>query len=154
MIRRVKQFFGIEGLKAELIFPEEVPVKSGRIQGVLRLTSMTPQTVTMLRVHLEERYTRGWRKDKRNEDYKLGEITLQQRIEIPANEPFDIAFDLPFHLYQSKADSMADANVLAKGLVQLAKVASNIKSEYSVVAEVKVAGTYLDPFARKGIKLV
>ncbi|MCB0641400.1 MAG: hypothetical protein KDC44_07155, partial [Phaeodactylibacter sp.] len=76
MLDRVKRWLGIEGVKLDLIIPEEVSKKSQLIKGKIRFTSMNTQQVTTAKIALIERYARGRRKDKRIDDYELGEVEL------------------------------------------------------------------------------
>ncbi len=59
MIGKVKQWLGIEGVKLELMLPEEVYEKSGFVVGKILLQSMNAQTVSSIKLVLIERYSRG-----------------------------------------------------------------------------------------------
>lgn len=153
MFGRVKKYFGIEGVKVELVVPEEIKERAGLIEGSVRFTSMNTQTVTQVRVRLIERYFRGRGKEKLVDEYKLGEIYLDKTIEVPANEPLELDFQLPFELLHSDFDEMQRRNIFGTGLAKLAKYAYNVKSVYRIEAEAKVKGTALNPFDKKEIKL-
>ncbi len=153
MFGRVKKYFGIEGVKVELILPEETKEKSGMIDGSVRFSSMNTQTVTQVRVRLIERYFRGRGKEKLVDEYKLGEIYLDQSFEVPADQPLEVDFQLPFELLHSDFDQMERNNIFGTGLAKLAKYAYNVKSVYRVEVEAKVKGTALNPFDKKEIKL-
>ena len=96
MLGKVKQWLGIEGVKLELIIPDEYPRGATLIKGTIRLQSMQPQTVTRIKVVLIERYTRGKGAEKRIDEYELGAYVSDQLVEVPANESVEIPFPCLF----------------------------------------------------------
>jgi len=87
------------------------------------------------------------------DDYEIGIAEIEVDLVIPANEPVEIDFQLPFSLIKSDMDAMADKNFLFKGMVKAAKYVSKVKSDYRVVAEARVKGTALNPFDKKSIQI-
>ncbi|MBI5913817.1 MAG: sporulation protein [Bacteroidetes bacterium] len=154
MFGKVKKWLGIEGVKVELILPEMVFEEVGAVSGQLVFHSKNTQTVTSVRLKMMEKYSRGRGKEKLVDEYLLGESTLQQRIEVPAEVPLAVEFTLPFQLSKSNVDDFGNKNFLTGGLVLLAKKLSNVHSEYRIEAEADVEGTALNPFDRKVVKLV
>jgi len=154
MLRRVKNWLGIEGVKLELELPEKVTAAEGQVVGKIRFYSMQPQTVTLIKVFLTERYTRGRRKEKRIDEYCLGQIDLLRPIDIPANDPVEVEFTLPFEMLRSEVDEFEERNILTKGLAYAAKYLYNAKSNYFVEAEAKVKGTGLNPFDKQEVEIV
>ena len=142
---------GIEGVKVELVVPEEISAKSGSIDGTLRFYSMHDQTVQSVKVKLVERYKRGRGKGKLVDEYTLGEISLEQDVEVPAHQYIDIDFSLPFEMLKSGMDELGDKNFMFRGAVKTAKMLKGVKSVYRLEAEAKVKGTALHPFDRKEI---
>ena len=153
MIGKIKKFFGIEGVKLELIIPEKVYAFGGKgiIEGKIRFQSMNTQEVSFIKLALVERYTRGRGDDLKIDDYEIGNAELEFDLVIPANESVEVDFELPYTLVKSDMDAMGDKNFLFKGLVNAAKYISKVKSDYKVVAEAKVKGTALNPFDKKSI---
>lgn len=150
MLGKVKQFFGIEGVKVEVILPEEgVRARDRIIPGVLRFQSMNTQMVTNVRIALFEKYSRGRGKEKLIDEYKLGEVELSEAFQVPAGEPVEIEFELPFKMVQSDMDAFGNKNFLFKGIANVAKSLNAVKSLYRVEATAKVKGTALDPFDSK-----
>jgi len=137
----------------ELILPEEVKEKSGFIEGSVRFTTLSTQTVTQVRVRLIERYFRGRGKEKLVDEYNLGEIYMDKNFEVPADQPMEVDFKLPFEMIHSDFDEMERSNIFSSGLARLAKFANKVKSVYRVEAEAKVKGTALNPFDKKEIKI-
>lgn len=153
MLDKVKQWFGIEGVKVELILPEAVSIKSGIIKGQLQFSSMNAQTVQNINLKLVEIYTRGRRKNKMTNEYELGQVTIFESFQVPAELPILVDFELPFNLLKSEIDEMADKNFLLGGVAKLAKMSRGVSSEFRVEVEADVKGTRLNPFDKKGILL-
>jgi hypothetical protein len=154
MFGKVKRWLGIEGVKIEMLLPDQVTGSLGVIEGKLKFESMNTQTVTKIKLTLTEKYIRGRFKNKLTDQYKLGEIELEQNIEVPAHEVILIDFELPFSIVKSDMDEFGDKNFLLKKLVNTAKALKNVKSEYFIEAEAAVNGTALNPFDKQQIKIV
>ena len=112
MFGKVKRWLGIEGVKISLLVPEEIIGETGVIRGEVKLESMHAQTVTHIRLTLSEKYTRGRSKHKLTDLYKLGEIELDETVDVPAHEPVLIEFEIPFIMAKSEMDELADKNVV------------------------------------------
>ncbi len=152
MLGKVKQFFGIEGVKIELILPEEgVRARDGAVSGVLRFQSMNTQMVTNVRIVLFEKYSRGRGKEKLIDEYKLGEVELSNAFQVPAGEVVEVDFELPFKIVKSDMDEFGAKNFIFKGIATVAKSLNAVKSLYRVEATAKVKGTALNPFDSKFI---
>ena len=153
MFGKVKQYFGIEGVKIELDIPESVAQYKGKINGSIRFSSMNSQTVSFIKVKMVERYTRGRGKDKRIDEYELGQIELNQSIEVIPDTPVELPFTLPFESLRSEVEEFARKNFIFKGIANTAKLAYGAKFEYFIIAEAKVKGTALPPFVKIKIDL-
>ncbi|MEO6130726.1 MAG: sporulation protein, partial [Saprospiraceae bacterium] len=94
MFGNVKRWLGIEGVKVELILPDQVRGSGGVIEGKLRFSTMHTQKVKKIRITLTEKYTRGRWKDKLADLYKIADIELVEDVIVPANEPIEIDFEL------------------------------------------------------------
>ena len=154
MFGKVKKWLGIEGVKVELVLPEMAFEEVGAVSGQLVFHSKNPQVVRSVKLKMVEKYSRGRGQEKLVDEYLLGEITLQQRIEVPEEVPIGIEFTLPFQLQKSNIDEFGDKNILTGGLVSLAKKLQSVSSEYRIEAEADVEGTALNPFDKRNIKLV
>jgi len=153
MIGKMKKWLGIEGVKLELIIPEEIPATRGKVEGQIRFQSMHPQEVTAIRLVFIERYSRGRGKDKLSDEYELGRTEIKKEIHIPNDTIIEVDFALPFKIVHSDMEEIGRRNPLAGGFVKLAKYVNQVKSEYRIEAEAVVKGTALNPFDRKTIKL-
>jgi len=153
MFGKVKKWLGIEGVKLEIIIPNDKVFKNNEINGKLRFMSMHDQNVTAVKIQLIERYTRGRKKDKLTDEYKLGEIVMTESFTVISEEVLEIDFSLPFERLKSPMDENADSNILLKGVVSALKWFENVDSEFYLVAEAKIEGTSLNPFDKKKITL-
>ncbi len=154
MFGKVKKWLGIEGVKLELVLPEMAFEQVGAVSGKLRFFSKNTQTVTQVRLKMIEKYGRGRGKERLVDEFQLGEITLNQHITVPQDEPLEVDFTLPFEKVKSSMDQFGDKNFLTGGLVKLAKTVSKVQSEYRIEAEAKVEGTALNPFDTKTLRMV
>ncbi len=153
MLGSVKRWLGIEGVKLELIIPEVLDRRSDLIRGHIRIQSLNPQTVNGIKLAMVERYARGRGQDRLTDEYQLGESYLPGPFVIPAEEPVDLEFELPFSLLKSNMDALEERNFFLSGVAKVAKYFQKAVSEYRIEAEAKVAGTALNPFDRKTIKI-
>ena len=154
MLGKVKKWLGIEGAKLELILPEEWPVTEKSLPGRVRIFTKNAQTVTTIKFALIERYNRGRGKEKRTDEYLLGETTIHRRIDIPAEGSTELPFEIPFSILQSDMDRMEQGNFIARSIVRAAKWAEGVQSQYRIEAEAVVEGVALNPFDKKEVKLV
>jgi hypothetical protein len=154
MFGKVKQWFGIEGVKVELDVPDEIIKKLGVVKGKLRFSTMQPQTVTAVKVTMIETYKRGRKQDKRIDDYQIGTVYVKEPFEISEETPLTMDFVLPFEILKSEIDEFADKNFLTRGLAGIARMTRAVESEYRIEVEADVENTRLNPFDKKYIKLV
>jgi len=154
MFGKVKKWLGIEGVKVELIIPEQINASTGQLEGILRFYSMNSQTVKGIKVTLTERYTRGRKEEKLVDEYTLGSISLKKTIEVPAGESIEIPFQLPFEVSMSEMDEIGNKNFVFENLVKVGKWMNKVKSEFRVEAEATVSGVALNPFDKKLIDVV
>jgi len=153
MIGKVKKWLGIEGVKVELQIPEAFSSKDEFIEGNLVFTSMNDQTVNGISLKLVEKYSRGRRKNKLVDEYKLGSLEISETFEVIAEEELIVPFELPFNIVRSDMDDLEKKFILFIPFVKTAKMIKGVKSEYRVEAEADVKGTKLDPFDKVIIRL-
>jgi hypothetical protein len=153
MLGKVKKWLGIEGVKVELQIPETFTLKDEHIEGTLIFTSMNDQMVDGFRLKLIEKYSRGRRKNKLVDEYKMGELVVDEEIEVIAGEELVVPFDLPFKIVHSEMDDIERKFFLFVPFVKTAKLIKGVKSEYRIEVEADVQGTKLDPFDKKTIRL-
>ncbi len=154
MLKKVKNWLGIEGVKVELKIPEEIRQDSGQITGSVQFSSMNAQTVTSLHIKFIEKYTRGRRKSKRVDEYLLAEKEINVLLEVPADNAIDYHFVMDFEIIKSSMDALEARNFLTRGLAKAAKAIKSVHSEYRLEIEADVVGTALNPFDKKTIVLI
>ena len=146
MIKKMKKWLGIEGVKMELIVPEEISEQDGIVEGKVVFQSMNPQTVTGIKFVFIEKYLRGRGKEKLIDEYELGTLELDLEFEVPDDELVEVDFELPFSVMHSEIDEFGKKNFLYGGLARMAKFARGAKSVYRIEAEATVKGVALNPF--------
>lgn len=150
MLGKVKKWLGIEGVKLEIIVEESFSPKSFNVGGIIRLRSKDAHTVSGIKIVLIERYSRGRNEEQLIDEYELGELLVNKKIDVPAGgEPIDIPFLLPFQRIESPVDNFADKNPIFGGLAWAAKKLRKVDSEYRIEAEADIKGVGLNPFDRK-----
>ena len=151
MLGKVKKWLGIEGVKLELELPDTIPADRQQIEGRMILFSMSAQTVTGIKMVLVERYQRGRGEQRRTDEYELGNLSIERRIEVPAQEPIELRFTMDYEPLRSEMDDLARRNVFYRGLVKVAKTFEQVDSQYFIIAEADVEGTALNPFDKKEV---
>ena len=149
MFGKVKKWLGIEGVKVELVLPETLAKNSKTIKGKLRFFSKNPQTITQIKLVMIEKYSRGRRSEQKIDEYEIGEITLEQKIHVPAEDPIELDFELPFTISKSEIDELQDTNIIFGAFARTAKWLRGVKSEFRIEVYAKVSGVALDPFDRR-----
>lgn len=146
MLKKVKNWLGIEGVKVALDIPEQFSLKSEVVEGSFVITSQSEQYVEKANLSIKERYKRGRRKSKLIDEYILGTITIEIGESIEAETEIAKEFVLPFSQMKSPIDNWGDKNILYKGLSKLAKVAKNAHSTFEILVELEVKGNRLKPY--------
>lgn len=154
MFGKVKKWLGIEGLKLELVLPDEVELSTEVVDGKIILMSMSDQVVSVLNVKMIEQFSRGRRKDKLTDEYVLGEESITDKIKVTAQTPLEIDFSLPFKIKKSEMDEMEDSNPLLSGAVKAAKWLRGVKSTYRIEVKAEVEGTMINPFVKRVLIVV
>jgi hypothetical protein len=150
----VKQKLGIGGVKIELRVPGQVAKASGALAGDIVLTTKSAQHVESLRIELVEIYTTGRGDEKKEQEFTLGETTIEAAFDIAPGERREVAFELPFKVAKSGNDRLKEMGGALGTLGKLASFADNERSAYLVKASGSVRGTALGPTARAEIRLV
>ena len=153
MFKKVKKWLGIEGVKLTLVLPEKINKSDGVVKGKIRFSSINDQTVDAVKVVMVERFSRGRKKEKMTDEYRLGEINLELEINISKDKPVEMEFSLPYEIVKSEMDELESKNLIFSGLVKVAKKLRAVNSEYYIEVEAKAKGTALHPFDKQVIIL-
>lgn len=154
MLKKVKKWLGIEGVRIEVEIPEEIFLREGKVSGSLVIESRQDNTISEMRMVLIEKYSRGRGRNKLIDEYVLGHITIAGPVGIGAGIPEVVPFDLPFSPLLSKMDLWGSSNFLMKGLVSSAKFLRNVSSEYRLEIEADVPGMAVSPLVKKEIRIL
>ncbi len=145
MLRKVKNWLGIEGVRIEILTAEKTA--SNPIKGVLRLHSKSPQFVKEVELKLVEKYVRGRRKNKRIDEYILGEAVVDCQRKIEAEETVDIPFELPYKKMLSPIQDFASKNFLYAGIGKLAEFTKGVKVYHRIEAGADIKGNAVKPLS-------
>ncbi|MFM2392821.1 MAG: hypothetical protein RLZZ546_803 [Bacteroidota bacterium] len=150
MFGQIKKILGIEGVKLDLEIKNPVNKASGIVSGKIKLTTLRDSEVDSIILKMVEKYYRGRGESKLIDEYTIGFLELDEKIFLKKDEIIEVDFEVPFKLSKSEMDKLED-NILAFGLVKLAKTIKGVKSEYRIEAEAIVPGTKLNPSAKKQV---
>ena len=153
MLNKVKNWFGIEGVKMDILLPDDIRSVDGLFSGILVFNALTTQEVLNVKVKMVERYGRGRGSERLVNEYVLGELIIDKSIIIEANVETKLSFAFSFKYVTAPIDDFAKKNILFKGMVNVAKKMSKVNSEFRIEAEAKVKGTALNPFVQKFFQL-
>lgn len=153
MLTKVKNWFGIEGVKMDILLPDDIRSIDGLFSGILVFNALTTQEVLNVKVKMVERYGRGRGSERLVNEYVLGELFIDKSIIIEANIETKLSFAFSFKYVTAPIDDFAKKNILFKGMANMAKKISKVNSEFRIEAEAKVKGTALNPFVQKFFQL-
>ena len=153
MLNKVKNWFGIEGVKMDILLPDEIKSSDGLFSGFLVFNSLTEQEVLSVHIKMIERYGRGRGSERLVDEYTLGELHIEKSIFVSPNVETELSFAFSFKYVFSPMDEFAKKNILFKGLAGLAKKANKVNAEFRIEAEAKVKGTALNPCVQKFFQL-
>jgi len=153
MLNKVKNWFGIEGVKMDILLPDDIRSGDGLFSGILVFNALTPQEILNVNVKMVERYGRGRGSERLVNEYVLGELIIDKSIIIEANVETKLSFAFSFKYVTAPIDDFAKKNIFFKGMANVAKKMSKVNSEFRIEAEAKVKGTALNPFVQKFFQL-
>lgn len=154
MLKKVKKWLGIEGVRITVDIPEDVFLREKKLSGYLIFESKQDSVVTELRLRLIEKYSRGRRQHKLIDEYILGAEVMDNLIQLHANEPRQIPFDLYYEPLKSEMDTLEAKNILMKGIIRSAKLIRNVQSKYRLEIEADVEGMAISPLVKKEVKII
>lgn len=149
---KVKQFFGIGGVKLELQVNPAYSKKEGLIQGKVNVTTKSPQTIKEIKLKLEEVWQTGRGEQKTSKTFELGTSSIPG-FSIQPGESKLIDFTLPFHTLKSEADRLKEKGGFVGSLGKLEAFTNAEKSSYSLIASAETQGTAFSPNDVKSIQL-
>jgi hypothetical protein len=151
MLGNIKKMLGIEGVKADVVFQENLRKDSGRLKGTVILTTFRDSQVSAITIKVIEKYSRGRKENLKVNEYVMGQLEINKHVTIHKDEEKRVEFEVPFQYVQSEMDKWQEQNIIFKGLISLAKKVKSVKSEFYILVEVKEVGTKLSPHVKKTI---
>ena len=148
MIKKVKDWLGIEGVRVVIDLPETFSINDEKIGGSYTISTQSSQYLEHALITLKERYQRGRRKSKLVDEYVIGKKLIDLSLPIEKDELIHREFDLEFNRAEAPIDRFGKRNILFKGLASMAKLAKNAKSQYFIIVEITVKGNKLKPYAK------
>ena len=148
MLKKIKNFLGIEGVKIELLVEDKFVLENKCLEGEIRFTSQSDQYIEMIHIRLIEKYRRGRGEALLINEYVLGETLIPLDLSISRTETRLVSFSLHYDLLSSEMDEI-QKSYTAKPFVWLAKKVKNVKSEFRLEATAEIKGTKLQPIAEK-----
>ena len=95
MFGKVKKILGIEGVKLELIIPDNVSAETGIIIGIIKLTSLSDNNIIEgIHLRMVEKYSRGRGDSKLINEYPMGELVKNDVIHISKNDIIEVPFEM------------------------------------------------------------
>jgi sporulation-control protein spo0M len=124
MLNKVKNWFGIEGVKMDILLPDDIRSVDGLFSGILVFNALTTQEILNVNVKMVERYGRGRGSERLVNEYVLGELIIDKSIIIEANVETKLSFAFSFKYVTAPIDDFAKKNILFKGMANVAKKVS------------------------------
>ncbi len=146
LIKKVKDWLGIEGVNITLTVPETFKRKDGKIDGTYAISSQSDQHVVEVVLTLKEKYSRGRRKSKLIDEYIIGEDRYVINEPIQKDQVITKEFSLVYQPLNSGIEKWGKKNVVYGGVASLMKLMKNTKSTYTLTAEISVKGNKLKPY--------
>ena len=151
---KLKQGLGIGGVKVVLEIPPEASKDTGIVKGTVILITKSPQQVKSIKVLMREVMTSGARiEDRREEQFKLGDTTVNQAFAIHPGEEKRIEFSLPFAARRTFSENLQQKGGVVGAIGTAGRMMDDRRSRYYIVAQVEVEGTVLGPSATQSIRL-
>ena len=151
MIRKIKDILGIEGVRLEILCPDEIKESEGHIRGQLKIRSKSSQRLQKITIRLVEKYRRGREEQMLIDEYLLSSLDIETDIQLEKDSQEILDFNLTFNLLLSEMDQIAKKNPLSRGLIKLAKTLKNVKSYYRIEAIAVVEGSELETQTQKDL---
>lgn len=153
MLKKIKEILGIEGVKLQLICPEEIERSADFVIGQIIITSKSAKTIEGLTIKLIEKYQRGRNESKLIDEYMLSSMDIEANLDLEPDQVEKMDFKLPLSLLLSEMDQFERKNILTSGLAKVAKKLKNVSSTYRVEVSAKVKGIALNPIVRQTVML-
>lgn len=151
MLKKVKKWFGIEGLKIAVQVEDAYERRDQKVTGVIVLQAKNEEVVEGVTIKLIEKYARGRGSNKLIDEYVMCDEFIDETYDIEPMTIFEIPFIIEYSEKVSRMDELERSNFLLRGIVKTAKYIKKAKSTYRLEIEAKVKGTKFSPFVSQEI---
>ncbi len=151
MLKKLKDFLGIEGVKLSIILDDPHDISEKNVYGKIICSSLSYQEIEYFELKLIEKYQRGRNENKLIDEYELGRTILHESFSLEKNEEKKIKFQLPFQEQMSEMDTIAKSGFFKRGIISIAKKLKGVKSNYRIEVKAKVKGSTIMAFAKKPV---
>ena len=146
MLKRIKNMFGIEGVKVSIDAPDKIDLNSKKLKFQIHVTSKTDLVLDLVSIKLIEKYRRGWGDSKLINEYVLYESVEDLDLLISAEEKLRAPLSISFDYTKSAMEKMAEKRIL-RPFVKLAMLTKKVKSTFRLEVTAKVKGVRMNPLA-------
>ncbi len=153
MLKKVKKWFGIEGLKIGVQLEEFYNREDRKVTGVIVLQAKDAEVVESINIKIVEKYARGRGKNKLIDEYVMTNELVTNEYHVAPETNLEIPFTVFYDEQVSAMDELERSNFFMKGIVKTAKFFKKASSTYRIEIEAKVKGTKFSPFVTQEIDL-
>ncbi|NBC25141.1 MAG: hypothetical protein GVX78_05960 [Bacteroidetes bacterium] len=146
MIRKVKNWLGIEGVKIKLEVPTNLSKGQDQIKLILQLSSLTDQKIKGIDVSMKEVYERGKGENHRISEYKLAEWKQDRVLSIQKGVTLFVPITLHPNWMYSEIDKWQHKGSIQKFIGGVLKKLNRVGTSYYIEANLNVAKTKLHPY--------
>ena len=146
MFSRIKNMFGIDGVKMSIEAPGTLDLTKKELNFNLIVTSKSDLVLDHVTIKLIEKYRRGWGDSKLITEYTLHESFEELDMLISSEDklvaPLTIKFD-----YQTSQIERMGKNRFLRPFVRAALTAKRVRSKFRIEVSAKVKGVRMNPLA-------
>ena len=153
-LKKVTDFFGINGVKIVLDVPPEVSRTAKVVEGAVALSSKSEQVVTSIRIVLTEKRMSGKGRNKREQRFELGKLLLNEQITLVAGENKTVPFTLDFVLLKTKNEALKAQGGIFEVIGTIGDALKKEHVDYFVTARAEVSGAALTSSDTKYVRFV
>ena len=146
MFKKIKNMFGIDGVKISLDAPAELDLGNKIVKFNLIVTSKSDLVLDSVSIKLIEKYKRGWGDSKLINEYVLYENVEDLDLLISPEEKLTAPMTVSFNYTKSAVEKLAEKRIL-RPFVKIAMLAKRVKSTFRLEVVAKVKGVRMNPLA-------
>ncbi len=146
MFSRIKNMFGIDGVKMSIDAPSTIDLTQNELNFDLIVTSKSDLVLDNVSIKLIEKYRRGWGDSKLINEYLLHESFEELDMLISEEDKLVAPLKINFSYETSQVDRMGK-NWLLRPFIKAALTAKRVQSKFRIEVTAKVKGVRMNPLA-------